>query len=258
MNFRPCIDIHNGAVKQIVGGSLRDESNFVQNNFISDKQADYYANLYREHELTGGHVILLNPAGSDQYAADLAQARLALAAYPGGLQIGGGVTADNAEMFLEMGASAVIVTSYVFKDGKINYENLRRLSSKVGCKHLVLDVSCRYSDSNYYVVTDRWQRFTDEVVCPALFEKLAAYCAEFLVHAVDSEGKAAGIDERLVGILASYEGLPITYAGGVGSMDDLKRLKALGNGRIDVTIGSALDLFGGSLSFRDIIDFCRD
>ena len=250
MRFRPCIDIHNGAVKQIVGGSLKDEADFATNNFVSELKADFYADLYRRSGLEGGHIILLNPVGSAYYKEDLEQAKLALAAYPEGLQIGGGITAENAEQFLDMGARQVIVTSYVFKDGRINYENLTRLSSLVGAEHLVLDLSCRKKDGGYYIVTDRWQKFTEEIVTLELMEKLGSYCDEFLVHAVDVEGKAHGVETELAELLGQYTAHPVTYAGGVGSMADIEELRKAGQGRLDVTVGSALDIFGGSIPFE--------
>lgn len=256
MRFRPCIDIHNGAVKQIVGGSLKDEADFAKDNFVSELKADFYADLYRRSGLVGGHIILLNPAGSTYYEADLEQANLALAAYPQGLQIGGGINADNAEQFLDMGARQVIVTSYVFKDGRINYENLKRLSSLIGAEHLVLDLSCRKKDGRYYIVTDRWQEFTDEVVTPETLDKLAEYCSEYLIHAVDVEGKAAGIETELATMLGTWGKQPMTYAGGVGSFDDLESLKQCGQDRIDVTVGSALDIFGGALPYDEVVKFC--
>lgn len=256
MRFRPCIDIHNGSVKQIVGGSLRDEADFAADNFVSELQADFYANMYKKSGLTGGHIILLNPAGSPYYEADLAQARLALAAYPGGLQIGGGITHENAEQFLRMGASQVIVTSYVFKDGQINYENLKRISGLVGKEHLVLDLSCRKKDGRYYIVTDRWQRFTEVTVQEETLDMLAEYCSEYLIHAVDVEGHAAGIETELAAMLGAWGRQPMTYAGGVGSFSDLEALKVCGKNRIDVTVGSALDIFGGALPYEQVVKFC--
>lgn len=256
MRFRPCIDIHNGAVKQIVGGSLKDEADFAKDNFVSELKADFYADLYQRSGLSGGHIILLNPVGSTYYEADVEQAKLALAAYPQGMQIGGGITADNAEQFLDMGARQVIVTSYVFKDGRINYENLRRLSGLVGPDRLVLDLSCRKKDGRYYIVTDRWQKFTEELVTPETLDMLAEYCSEYLIHAVDVEGKAAGIEAELATMLGAWGKCPMTYAGGVGSFADLEQLKQCGRDRIDVTVGSALDIFGGALPYEKVVRFC--
>ena len=202
-------------------------------------------------------MILLNPASSEYYGATRAQALGALRAWPGHLQLGGGVTPENAGDFLDAGASHVIVTSYVFRDGRIRREHLERLVRAVGREHLVLDLSCRKKDGSYYIVTDRWQKFTEEKVTPALLEKLSASCDEFLIHAVDVEGRSSGIEAELVRLLAGLRGFPITYAGGVGSFADLEQLKKEGQGRLDVTIGSALDLFGGPMAFRDVIDYCR-
>ncbi len=253
MEFRPCIDIHNGKVKQIVGASLKDEGSQAAENFVSEKDAAFYAELYKKDRLRGGHVILLNPVGSEYYQATKAQAMKALLAYPGGLMAGGGITPENAGEFLEAGASHVIVTSYVFKDGIVNYKNLEKLEEAVGREHLVLDISCRKRDGRYYVVTDRWQKFTEEVVNEDLLERLCEYADEFLVHAVDVEGKAAGIERELVKLLGSWGRIPITYAGGVGSFADLLELRTLGQGRLDVTIGSALDLFGGPMEYDRVL-----
>lgn len=261
MKFRPCIDIHNGKVKQIVGGSLRDTGNFARENFVSGQDGAFYAALYREHGLNGGHIILLNPADSPYYQEDLHQAELALREYPQGLMIGGGVHAENAEYFLAMGASHVIVTSYVFRDGKIDYNRLENLKKSVGRKHIVLDLSCRRTktqngEAAYYIVTDRWQKFTQTRLNKETLEILSGYCDEFLVHAVDMEGKSGGIEQDVASILGKYSPLPATYAGGVASFDDLKLLQALGQNRVDVTIGSALDLFGGKMGFLDVVAFC--
>lgn len=253
MQFRPCIDIHNGNVKQIVGGSLLDAGNQAEENFVAVQDAAFYASLYKRSGIKGGHIILLNKAGTEYYDADVKQARLALKEYPGGLQIGGGITAENAAGFLEMGASHVIVTSYVFSDGKIDYGRLRTLVKAVGKEHLVLDLSCRKRDGQYYIVTDRWQRFTEEIVSKETIEKLQDFADEFLIHAVDVEGKANGVEEELVKILSEYAGVSVTYAGGVGSYKDIETLKRLGRGRLNVTIGSALDLFGGSLNYDRVI-----
>lgn len=255
MEFRPCIDIHNGKVKQIVGGSLLDEGNQAEENFVSDQDAAFFANLYKSHGLKGGHIILLNPASSEYYEATKAQAVQALAAYPGGFQVGGGIHADNAKEFLEAGASHVIVTSYVFKDGKIHYENLKKLKKAVGREHLVLDLSCRKRKEDYYIVTDRWQKFTKERVTEELLEELSEYAAEFLIHAVDVEGKAAGIEKPLAAMLGEWGKIPVTYAGGVGSFEDLADLKRLGKDRLNVTIGSALDLFGGTMEYRRVLEY---
>ncbi len=258
MKFRPCIDIHNGKVKQIVGGSLQDEGDFATDNFVSEKDGAYYGALYKNAGLTGGHIIILNPKTSSYYEEDVRQACLALKASEGTLQIGGGMTDENAAFFLEQGASHVIVTSFVFKDGQIHFDNLKKIHAVTGKEKLVLDLSCRKKDSDYYIVTDRWQKFTDVKLNHALLDELSQYCDEFLIHAVDVEGKASGIEEELAAMLGSWKGIPITYAGGVSSYNDLEKLKLLGKNRIDVTIGSALDLFGGQLEFEQVLAFCKE
>ena len=252
MKFRPCIDIHNGKVKQIVGGSLKDEGNQAITNFASEQSADYYAEKYKKDGLKGGHIILLNSKTSEYYEATKEQALLALRTYRNGLQIGGGITAENAAEYIEAGASHVIVTSYVFKDGEIHWENLKKLVEVVGKEHVVLDLSCRKRDGRYHVVTDRWQTFTNVVVDAELLTTLAEYCSEFLVHGVDVEGKSSGVELELVKILADWNRIPITYAGGIGSMDDLKVFEKVSEGKLDFTIGSALGLFGGKIPY-DII-----
>ena len=254
MKFRPCIDIHNGKVKQIVGGSLRDQGDQAEENFAADQGADYFAEMYKKDGLKGGHVILLNPASSEYYGQTKKQALKALHAYPGGLQIGGGITADNASEYIQAGASHVIVTSYVFKDGRLSWENLQKMEDAVGTEHLVLDLSCRQKDGQYFIVTDRWQKFTDVPVTPETMKELGSHCAEFLVHAVDVEGKANGIETELAGLLSGYTDRPVTYAGGVGSMEDLELLRKYGKDRLDVTVGSALDLFGGTIPFETLIN----
>lgn len=256
MRFRPCIDIHNGAVKQIIGGSLRDEVIKPSENFVSELNGDFYGRMYRESGLKGGHIILLNPAASPYYDKDVEQARLALEAYPGGLQIGGGINPDNAGAFLDMGASHVIVTSYVFKNGQVNFNNLEKMVSSVGKNRLVLDLSCRKREDSYYIVTDRWQKFTDVELNASTLDMLAGYCEEYLIHAVDVEGKASGIEDELVKMLGTWGKIPMTYAGGVGSFTHLENLRVLGRDRLDVTVGSALDIFGGSMRYEDVIDFC--
>lgn len=257
MEFRPCIDIHNGKVKQIVGGSLRDEGDQAKENFVATHDAAFYAEYYKKDGIRGGHIILLNPKDSDYYEATKKQAELALHAYPGALQIGGGINDTNAAYFLAQGASHVIVTSYVFRDGRVDYDNLEKLVAITGKEHLVLDLSCRKKDGDYYIVTDRWQKFTDEKVSLELLDRLSSYCDEFLIHAVDVEGKASGIETELVSLLGSWGKIPVTYAGGVGSFEDLYRLKELGRNRLNVTIGSALDLFGGTMNYEKVLEIVR-
>ena len=255
MKFRPCIDIHNGKVKQIVGGSLTDVQDQAQENFVSEQDAAFYARLYKDAGIRGGHVILLNSQDSPYYEATKAQAMLALAAYPGGLQIGGGVSPDNAGEYLKAGASHVIVTSYVFKDGKISWEKLEQMEQAAGKEHLVLDLSCRKKGDSYYIVTDRWQKFTDVKVTKDLLDELSLSCDEFLIHAVDVEGKQQGVEEHLLSMLGNWNKIPVTYAGGVSSFNDLEKVKTLGKDHVDVTIGSALDLFGGTMKYKEILKY---
>lgn len=257
MEFRPCIDIHNGKVKQIVGSSLKDAGDEASENFVSVKGAAYYAGLYKEKGLRGGHVILLNARDSEYYEATKAAAFEALAAFPQGLQAGGGITAENAPEFIAAGADKVIVTSYIFSDGKLQMDKLKKLTDAVGRERIVIDLSCRFKDDDYYVVTDRWQKFTSDKVDNALFDRLGEYCAEFLIHGVDVEGKKAGIDERLISILCGVKECELTYAGGISEYDDIDRIKNLSGGRLHFTVGSALDLFGGKLSFDRIVQMTK-
>lgn len=254
MRFRPCIDIHNGKVKQIVGGSLLDQGNQAAENFVAEQDAAFYARLYKELGLMGGHIILLNPASSEYYPETKRQALSALKAYPGGLQVGGGITPENAAEFLEAGASHVIVTSYVFKDGLLHYDRLQEMLNTVGKEHLVLDLSCRKKDGEYYIVTDRWQKYTEVKLDSETISKLSEFCDEFLIHAVDVEGKAGGIEEGVAEILGKECRIPVTYAGGVHNFEDLNKLKELGLGKVDVTIGSALDLFGGNMKLEEVLE----
>lgn len=258
MEFRPCIDIHNGKVKQIVGGSLRDQGDSALENFVSGQDAAFYARLYRRAGIRGGHIILLNGADSPHYEASRQQALAALRAYPGGLQVGGGIHTGNAREYLDAGAAQVIVTSYVFHDGRVDYGRLRELAESVGRERLVLDLSCRRMDGQYRIVTDRWQRATREVLTEQLLDRLAAECSEFLVHAVDVEGKAGGIERELAAMLGAWGGIPVTYAGGVHSYEDLRLLKELGRDRLHVTVGSALDLFGGDMRWERVLEICKE
>ena len=253
MQFRPCIDIHNGKVKQIVGSSLRDAGDFAKDNFVAEQNADYFARYYKERNITGGHVILLNKSGSDFFEETKRQALLALGVFPGGLQIGGGITQENAEEYLDAGASHVIVTSYVFEGGEIRYDRLQSLSAQIGKEQLVIDLSCRKRGEDYYIVTDRWQRFTDVKLTADTLDFFAEYCDEFLVHAVDVEGKAQGIEREIVRLLGAHSAIPATYAGGVHDYSDIDMIKQEGQDRVNVTIGSALDLFGGELSVEEVL-----
>lgn len=258
MEFRPCIDIHNGKVKQIVGGTLKDEGDFAAENFVSGQDSSFYADLYKHLGLKGGHIILLNARDSSYYEDTKKQALLALDTYPGGLQAGGGITAENAKEFLDAGASHVIVTSYVFRDGRVNYDNLEKIFEVTGKDRLVLDLSCRRRDGAYYIVTDRWQKFTEERMTESLLDRLAVFADEFLVHAVDVEGRASGIERELVELLGEWNRIPVTYAGGVGSFAHLRQLKEWGQDHLNVTVGSALDLFGGTMRFEDVLSFLRE
>ncbi len=255
MQFRPCIDIHNGKVKQIVGSSLLDEGNQARENFVAEQDAAFFAHLYKEKNICGGHVILLNKEGSEYFEQTRLQAIEALHAYPGGLQIGGGITAENAADYIKEGASHVVVTSYVFSEGKINYVNLKKLVEAVGREHIVLDLSCKKYEDGYYVMTDRWQKKTDTKLTIKTLEELSVYCDEFLVHAVDVEGKSQGIEEELTAMLGQFTKRPVTYAGGVHDFSDLEKLKKLGQDHVHVTIGSALDLFGGPMEFEKVLDY---
>jgi phosphoribosylformimino-5-aminoimidazole carboxamide ribotide isomerase len=249
--FRPCIDLHDGKVKQIVGGTLSRDPERLRTNFVSDHSAAWFAELYRRDGLSGGHVIMLGPGNETE-------AQSALKAYPGGLQVGGGIDADNAPGWLEAGASHVIVTSWVFRDGHLDQDRLAKLASAVGRDRLVLDFSCRQRGEDYFVVTDRWQKFTAFAIRRETLEELAMYCAEFLVHAVDVEGLCRGIDRELVSRLGRWSPLPTTYAGGASSLDDLDNVTRLGQGRIDLTIGSALDIFGGNgVRYDELVEFNR-
>jgi len=246
MKFRPCIDLKNGKVVQIVGGTLSDDDSQTVTNFESEKSPCYFAELYAKHQLRGGHVIALGPDNQDA-------AKQALQAYPGGLHFGGGVNLENASQWLDNGASHVIVTSYVFYEGKLDLTRLEKLVKEVGKQHLVLDLSCRSTERGYIVVTDRWQKFTDFVVNAETLAQLAEYCDEYLVHGVDVEGLQSGIEDELVELLGQYSPLPVTYAGGARSLEDLNRVYQLGKAKVDLTIGSALDIFGGQLPFSDVL-----
>ena len=247
--FRPCIDLHEGKVKQIVGGTLGDAG--LRTNFVSEKSAAWFAELYERDGLTGGHVIQLG-AGND------AAARAALAAFPGGLHLGGGVNAQNARGWLAAGASHVIVTSWVFREGRVDWARLDELVRTIGQDKLVLDLSCRKRGEQYFVVTDRWQKFTELEVNAETLEKLSLYCAEFLIHAVDVEGLCHGIDHELVQKLGQWTPIPMTYAGGANSLADLEEVTRLGRGKVDLTIGSALDIFGGNgVKYADCVEFNR-
>jgi len=250
MRFRPCIDLHQGKVKQIVGSTLRDGNpDALRTNFVADASPAWFADLYRQDNLVGGHIIMLGP-GNEQAAAE------ALAAWPGGMQVGGGIDVDNAARWLDRGASHVIVTSWVFRDGIIDRSRLDRLVRAIGQKRLVLDLSCRRRGETYFIVTDRWQKFTEVAVNEETLDDLSAFCDEFLIHAADVEGKCAGVERDLVARLGGVDTIPITYAGGVRNVADLEVIKRVGRNRLDATIGSSLDIFGGtSITYEQAVMF---
>ena len=251
--FRPCIDLHQGRVKQIVGGTLTDSGTTLQTNFESPHPAAYYAEMYRQDHLTGGHIIMLGPGNE-------AAARSALAAYPNGLQIGGGITPTNAVPWLAAGASHLIVTSYLFSPaGKFLPQNLAALTDLIGKEKLIIDLSCRRTaEKTWTICMNRWQTLTDLTLTPATLETLSNSCAEFLIHAADVEGQCNGMDEPLLTHLAQHSPLPTTYAGGARSLADLALANHLTGGRIHLTIGSALDLFGGTgITYADCLAWNR-
>lgn len=250
MEFRPCIDLHDGQVKQIVGSTLGHQNQNVIENFVAEQDSAYYANMFKEDQLTGGHVIMLG-SGNEEAAL------LALKAYPNGLQVGGGITNENAKKYIEAGASHVIVTSYIFHDGQLDMDRLQKLVNTVGKEHIVIDLSCRKRDGKWFVVTDKWTKFSQFEVNEQTIPFIEQYCDELLIHAVDVEGKRSGMQEDLIQDLAKWTSIPTTYAGGVRSLTDLEKFKEISKGKLHVTIGSALTIFGGDLSYRDVVSFCK-
>ncbi|MDR2580154.1 MAG: phosphoribosylformimino-5-aminoimidazole carboxamide ribotide isomerase [Fibromonadaceae bacterium] len=242
--FRPCIDLHNGKVKQIVGSSLSGDESGLKTNFVSQKPAEWYAELYKKDGLKGGHIIMLGP-GNEEVALK------ALKAYPGGMQIGGGITKENAQKYIKAGAAAVIVTSYIFPNGNFSLERLKDISSEVGKERLVVDLSCYYDTDKWLVAINKWQTLTDFQINLENLEMVSEYCFEFLVHAAGVEGKQQGMDLDLIEFLGKYSPIPATYAGGANSLEDLETCNALSKGRVDLTIGSALDIFGGSVLYEE-------
>lgn len=249
LEFRPCIDLHDGKVKQIVGSTLGYENKSVIENFISEKDSAYYANKFKEDGLTGGHVIMLG-SGNDEAAI------LALNTYPNGLQVGGGINDKNAKKYIDAGASHVIVTSFIFHDGALDMERLQSLIEAVGKEHIVIDLSCRKKDGKWFVVTDKWTRFSNFEVNEESIPFIEQYCDELLIHAVDVEGKRSGMQEELVKDLTNWTSIPTTYAGGVRSLEDLKKFNEITGGKLHITIGSALDIFGGDLKYEDVVAYC--
>lgn len=250
MQFRPCIDLHEGKVKQIVGSTLGHQNVAVVENFISEHTPSYFAQMFQQDQLIGGHVIMLGH-GNEQAAKE------ALAAYPNGLQVGGGITVENAAQYIDAGASHIIVTSYIFHDGQLHLERLKKLVEVVGKQHIVIDLSCRKKDDKWFVVTDKWTKFSDFEVNAQSIQLIENYCDELLIHAVDVEGKRSGMQEELVRDLARWTTIPTTYAGGVRSLEDLRKFEQLTNGKLHVTIGSALSIFGGDLSYKEVVSYCK-
>ncbi len=249
--FRPCIDLHEGRVKQIVGGSLRDSGPGLRTNFVASEGPAHFAELYRRDGLDGGHVIKLGP-GNDDAARD------ALAAFPGGLHLGGGITAENARAWLDAGASKVIVTSFLFEGDELSEPRAELLSRSVGRDRVVIDLSCRRHEGAYFVAKDRWQTLTTARIDAETLDRMAAHASELLVHAADVEGKCEGIDEELVALLGRISPVPVTYAGGGRKITDLELVRRLSGGRVDLTFGSALDIFGGALvRYEDCVAWNR-
>ena len=243
--FRPCIDLHHGKVKQIVGSTI--DQSVVQENFVSEQSSAWYAEKFRDDKLVGGHVIRLGD-GNDEAAS------AALKAWPNGLQLGGGITIDNANVWIEAGASHVIVTSWLFEGSQLDWDRVRSLAKDIGSSRIVIDLSCRRFEDGWRVATNRWQTLTDVAVSVEILERLAPYCSEFLIHAADVEGKCSGIDAELVCLLSEFETRTVTYAGGVASMADFMQIDEVSQGKLDVTVGSALDLFGGAgLRYEDLL-----
>ena len=253
MKFRPCIDLHLGKVKQIIGSSLNqeDQSKTIT-NFQSEKPAGWFAELYKKDDLKGGHIIRLGE-GNDQAAKE------ALGSWPSGMQLGGGVNDKNAKMWLDLGASHLIITSFVFKDGVVHLDRLNKISQLIGKKRLVLDLSCKKKDGKYFIVTDYWQKFSKVELSLKNLDDLGSYCSEILIHAADVEGKQQGVDDEVVNLLGEWGKLPVTYAGGIHSLNDLKKIKLAGNGQVDFTVGSALDIFGGEkMNYSELVNLNKN
>lgn len=250
--FRPCIDLHQGKVKQIVGGTLTDSGEGLRTNFVSTHDAAWFADLYRSDGLRGGHIIMLG-SGNE------AEAKAALKAFPGGMQVGGGLDDANSLPYLEAGASHVIITSWLFPGGEFSPDRLKRISAVVGRERLVVDLSCRRRDDGWFVAVNRWQTITRERISEELLASMGDHCAEFLIHAADVEGRQQGMDWELVDLLSRIAPLPVTYAGGSRDVSDLERLETASRGRLDLSIGSALDLFGGNrIRYADCVAYNRN
>ncbi|RVX68126.1 1-(5-phosphoribosyl)-5-[(5-phosphoribosylamino)methylideneamino] imidazole-4-carboxamide isomerase [Exophiala mesophila] len=252
--FRPCIDLHAGQVKQIVGGTLSTTESELKTNYISKHPSEYFAKLYRDANLLGAHVIMLGP-GND------VAAREALRTWPGGLQIGGGITDSNAKEWIEAGAEKVIITSFLFPNGKFSLERLESVLSSLNndTSKLVIDLSCRRKGDTWFVAMNKWQTLTEMEITKDNIKFLEPYCSEFLIHAADNEGLQQGIDTDLVARLAEWCSTPVTYAGGARTVADLDLVNESSHGKIDLTIGSALDVFGGSgAKFEDCVRWNQD
>lgn len=250
MQFRPCIDLHDGKVKQIVGSTLGYHDQQVVENFVATHDASYYAKMFQKDKLIGGHVIMLGE-GNEEAALQ------ALHTYKGALQVGGGITAKNAAKYIHAGASHVIVTSYVFHDGSFDEERLQQLIDTVGKEHIVIDLSCRKRDGKWFVMTNKWTTFSDFEVNASSIQMIEQHCDELLIHAVDVEGKRAGMQEDLVRDLSTWTSIPTTYAGGIRSLEDVKKFQQISKGNLHFTIGSALDIFGGDLRYEEVVQFCQ-
>ncbi|OJJ64859.1 hypothetical protein ASPSYDRAFT_140277 [Aspergillus sydowii CBS 593.65] len=252
--FRPCIDLHSGQVKQIVGGTLSNVESDLKTNYVSKLPAGHYASLYQKHNLRGGHVVKLGPGNDDA-------AKEALRTWPGGLQVAGGITDENAQYWIDQGADKVIITSFLFPEGQFSLARLQSVLGALGGdkSKLVLDLSCRRKDNTWFVAMNRWQTITEMEVNQESISLLEPYCSEFLIHAADVEGLQQGVDEELVSRLSEWCSIPVTYAGGARSLQDLERVHVSSKGKVDLTIGSALDIFGGSgVTFNECIQWNKD
>ena len=250
--FRPCIDLHDGKVKQIIGGTLTDDANTLRENFVSEKSPAHFAELYCDHQLTGGHIIQLGQTPENKSAA-----LSALAAWPNGMQIGGGITLENAVEWLSAGASHIIVTSWLFSpEGTFIPDRLNQLTAEISKENLVIDLSCRRTTHGWTVAMNRWQTLTDLHITPENLDYIAAHCDELLIHAADVEGLCKGIDQELVQLLGQWAKLPITYAGGAATMADIHLTQQHSQGNVDITVGSALDIFGGTgITLTELIEW---
>ncbi|KAF2490524.1 Phosphoribosylformimino-5-aminoimidazole carboxamide ribotide isomerase [Lophium mytilinum] len=252
--FRPCIDLHAGSVKQIVGGTLSSTlPESLKTNYVSKLPAAHFAQLYKENDLSGAHVIMLGPGNREA-------AREALESWKDGLQVGGGIDDTNAAEWVKAGAEKVIITSFLFPNGTFSLPRLQSVLKALGDdkEKLVIDLSCRRKGEKWFVAMNKWQTIADMELNQESISLLEPYCCEFLIHAADNEGLQAGIDHELVQKLAEWCSIPVTYAGGGRNLDDLELVKKLSGGKVDLTLGSALDVFGGSgVTFEDCVKWNR-